>query len=126
MEGNALGIPRTPRWWVRRIGPRWLEAIFSGRKPWELRRTDAGRFRPGDWLVLTEWIADFGYTGQWVVVRIRDVVEADDVPGGLEAGYALLIVSRPLACGWLGGDRAALPDDETRHQYLEAAQAGLG
>ncbi len=60
------------------------------------------------------------------MVRLEAVTRADDVPGGLEDGYALLTVSRPLAHGWLADDLTALTDPAVRQRCWQAAQTGLG
>ena len=63
---------------------------WETKKPWEVRRDDRG-FKVGDVVILQEWDPEpetQGYTGQFIVGKITNVLRYDDVPG-IEPGYCV-------------------------------------
>lgn len=75
--------------------PEYFEAVFDGRKTFELRRDDRG-FQEGDLLVLLEWNpATKQYTGRMLERRVTYVTDAKSL-GALVEGFV---------CMGLGGTR---------------------
>jgi len=68
-----------------KIRPDYFNAVFEGRKKFELRRNDRN-FKIGDLLVLREW-TESGYTGRNINCRVDYILEGYE---GLDPDYVIL------------------------------------
>lgn len=78
----------------KKILPEFFEAVRSKRKTFELRK-DEDDIQVGDVLVLREWNAIEGYTGQ-AVRRVVTYVLRDAEEYGLMPGYCIIGMHPPM------------------------------
>ncbi len=63
--------------------PPYFEAVFDGRKQFEIRRTDDRTFRVGDVLLLREWLPiSEQYTGRWCTRLVTYILSGALCPDG--------------------------------------------
>ena len=71
----------------KKILPEYFQAVWDGRKTFELRKDDDG-YKVGDLLILEEWDGE-KYTGRVVFKEITYILR--NVPEyGLQKGYCIL------------------------------------
>ena len=75
--------------------PMFYREIVARRKRFEVRKDDRG-YRVGDKLLLREYDAIEGYSGNATTVKVTYI--ARDIPEfGLEPGYCIMSITEPLS-----------------------------
>lgn len=69
-----------------KILPMYFQAVWDGRKSFEVRKNDRN-FKPGDRLLLKEWDGK-RYTGSAIIVKV--VYMLTDTIDGISDGYCVL------------------------------------